>query len=446
MRHPGLPHPTRRALALAGAAPAIAIALMIIDLDLWFVALGYLCALVFALVYDSRTGFIARHLLVDIEPPRVLHVGEEGGMTLRFRTNGRGAHRSIETVVDVEEKIMSPAPGTVRLARDGSGVLAVRLDPIRRGTTRIEAVWCRWAGPLGLTWRICRVDVGAEFPVVPNLPAVRRVALILDRRGSRVGSKPQLSRGAGSEFEALREFVSGQDRRGIDWKHSARHRKLITREYRTEQNHSVIVAIDCGHVMREPIAGLAKIDHAINSALIVSYQALAEGDRVGVYGFDAQPQVYQAPVAGKRSFPLIQSALSSLDYSVHETNFTLGMIRLMGELRQSSIIIVFTDFLESTSAQLMVESVSNMSRRHLVLFAALSDPELEETSAGQPKSQGDVIAAVVASEMNRDRQEVLERLRRSKVDAFDVVPRELDAEVLSRFISIRERATLSGGR
>ena len=434
--------PTRRLLLIGGLGPVLCIGLLAVDMRLWPFSLLFVAGLVLAVAVDVLAGFRARHLNVSTNPPGALYVGEQGTLGIRLTGTRIGAAIHVDALTDVDDKIDPPSGEAIVLNRHGSGTLEVALRPIRRGDARIAAIWTRWMGPLGLTWRVRRDDVDLKFPVLPNLPAVRRAALILNRRGSRIGIKPELARGAGSEFEALRDFVAGMDRRSIDWKHSARHHKLISKEYRTERNHAVILAIDCGHVMREPIDGIPKIDHAINAALVLAYQGLAEGDRVGVFGFDAEPQGYCAPQAGHNAFARIQHTLSSFDYSMREPNFTFAMTRLMGELRQPSIVIILTDLLDSVSAELMIESVAHLARRHVVMFTALADPALGGMENAPPHAHADVVRSVVASDLMRERREVLERLRRARVDAFDVAPRDLDSSLLSRYIAIKERATV----
>ncbi|MEM7428430.1 MAG: DUF58 domain-containing protein [Pseudomonadota bacterium] len=433
--------PTRRLLLLAGFGPVLSVAVLFVDLSLWFVGLGYICAIIFVAIYDARTGLARRHLKIDPEPPSVLHVGETGSLGLRIAATGRGASAFVEILCDADERVEKPAPANIQLDTEGNGELTVPLRPVRRGTAHIESIWCRWEGPFGLTLRTSRQKVDLEIPVLPNIPAVQRAALLLDRRGARAGDKPQLMAGAGSEFDALREYVAGLDRRSIDWKHSARHWKLISKEYKTEQNHNVVLAIDCGHVMREPIASIPKVDHAINAALIVAYQALREGDRIGVFGFDAEPRVISLPRSGDKAFARIQHTLAALDYSLSEPNFTFCMTRLMGELREPSIILVISDFLDSVSAELMVESLTHLAKRHLVLFAALSDPELAATADVEPDDYSGMVRSVVAEDLIRQRNAVLTRLRRAKVDAFDAFPRQLDVQLLTRFVAIKERAT-----
>ncbi len=106
------------------------------------------------------------------------------------------------------------------------------------------------------------------------------------------GIKTQLQKGEGAEFEALREYAPGFDSRFIDWKHSARHRKLLCKEFRTERNHQVIMAFDTGYLMLEPVDGVTRLDHAINAGLVLAWISLHGGDLVGTYGFDAAVRHY----------------------------------------------------------------------------------------------------------------------------------------------------------
>jgi hypothetical protein len=100
--------------------------------------------------------------------------------------------------------------------------------------------------------------------------------------------------GEGSEFHQLRDFVPGMDVKTIDWKRSARRRALVAKEQRAERNHHVIVALDNGYLMREEIAGLPKIDHAITAALATAWAAAIGGDLVGFYSYDVRPRDFAA--------------------------------------------------------------------------------------------------------------------------------------------------------
>ena len=145
----------------------------------------------------------------------------------------------------------------------------------------------RWRGPLGLVEIMPRrstLDVITE--VVPNVRGVQTAALQFITNEAIFGEKVQ-QKGEGTEFEALREYRPGHDIRFIDWKHSARHRKLLTKEFRTERNHHIVLAFDTGHLMMEPLGGIPRLDHAINAGLRLGWVSLRAGDLVGTFGFDA---------------------------------------------------------------------------------------------------------------------------------------------------------------
>ena len=70
------------------------------------------------------------------------------------------------------------------------------------------------------------------------------------------GSKVQRQQGDGSEFDALRDYAPGMDPRSIDWKHSARHRSLLSKEFQTERNHQIVLAFDTGQLMSEHLGAI----------------------------------------------------------------------------------------------------------------------------------------------------------------------------------------------
>ena len=327
-----------------------------------------------------------------------------------------------------------------RLDDDGRAVVETPLTPLRRGEARVERLWLRWRGPLGLSWIGKTETLDIAIPAIPDIRGARRAALALERRSALFGLKPQTMGGDGAEFDALKDFHSGMDRRAVDWKRSAKHQKLLVKEYQAERNHNVMIAIDSGHLMREPLQGAPKLDHAVNAALTLAYQALVEGDRVGLFGFDAEVRLLHPPRPGKSAFPAIQKALSTLDYAIEETNFTLGLTQLGTALDRRSIIVLITDFLDTVTAELMVETLAHLSKRHLILFAALKDPGLEQAAFGAPADADQVARAVAAAEVMRERRTVLSRLRRLGIDAVDTAPAELDAAMLNRFLRAKRRA------
>jgi uncharacterized protein (DUF58 family) len=268
---------------------------------------------------------------------------------------------------------------------------------------------------------------------------VKEQALRLFSRDAPLGSKPLLDTGEGSDFHALKDFQTGMDLGDIDWKQSARHARLVGREYRTERNHHVILALDTGRLMSAPAAGLPRIDRAINAALLLAFVSLKLGDRVGLFAFDARPRVASGLASGPQAFPLLQRLAAAIDYSTEETNFTLGLTALAGRLDRRAMVVVFTDFADATSAELMIENVARLMRTHLVLFVVFRDEELEALARAEPTEPEDVARAVIADGLLRQREAVAIRLRRLGAQIVDAPAEGLGPALLNGYLDAKRR-------
>ena len=248
--------------------------------------------------------------------------------------------------------------------------------------------------------------------------------------------------GEGQEFEALADYRPGMDRRWIDWKQSARHTHLIAKEYRVERNNNIVVAIDSGRSMCEPMEGVPRIDSAVAAALLTAFVALKDGDRVGLFGFDSHPRISSKTVSGARSFALLQRVAAGIDYSPNETNYTLALATLATGLHRRSLILVFTDFADTISAELMLNAVGALLKRHLVLFIVMRDEELETLAAAEPHEPEDVTRAVTAAALLRERRLVIARLRHLGVHVLEAAHDEAGPAVVAAYLGFKRRGLL----
>jgi uncharacterized protein (DUF58 family) len=232
------------------------------------------------------------------------------------------------------------------------------------------------------------------------------------------------------------------DRRAIDWKQSARHSALMAKEFRTERNHNVIMALDCGRAACEPVGGMPRIDRFIHAGLLLSYACLRGGDRAGLFAFDSRPRISTGALGGIDAFRTLQTVAGRIDYSAHETNYTLALATLSGQLQRRSLIVIFTDFTDPTAAELMLEALAPMLKRHLALFVVLRDEELEALTAAAPETPEDVARAVVAGVLLRERETVLGRLRRMGAHIVDTPADPVGPEVVNAYLDLNRRDLL----
>lgn len=415
------------ALGVALAAP-----------HLWGVAAAWILMTAGLMLADALLAARPSALALTLAAPRVMGLGRPAEATVEASFKGV-APREIELAVGVNARLAAtPVRQSLKLG-GGWGRASVALTPQRRGEGRLEQMWARWRGPLGLMWLQRTETPERAIAITPDVERVKEQALRLFSRDALFGLKAQMETGQGGDFHALRDFQTGMDPRAIDWKQSGRHAKLVAREFRTERNHHVILAIDTGRLMSAPTASGPRVDQAINAALLVAFAGLKIGDRVGLFAFDAKPRVASGVVAGAQAFPLIQRLAAGIDYSTEETNFTLGLTSLAGRLDRRALVVIFTDFADPTSAELMIENVGRLMRTHLVLFVVFHDEELEALVDAEPAEPDDVSRAVIAAGLLRQREIVVGRLQRLGARMVDARSEDLGMSLLNAYLDAKRR-------
>lgn len=434
--------PTPRAIYAAVAGAPVALLVATLAPAAWPLGLAWVVILVALILADAIFGADRRALEWQLTAPPTVEVGETAAIeiSLVFR---RGSAPSSAVAKLETNALLRPRFWMWRSRRAGNQILVVaQVDALRRGVGQLQRVWLEWRGPLGLVTKRRILDTDRAITVAPNLKSLKAEALKIFARDTIAGSREFMLKGQGSEFEALREFLPGMDRRMIDWKQSARHTKLLAREFRAEQDQTIILAIDTGRLMCEPVAGMPKIDHAVAAAMLLSYVGLKIGDRVGMFAFDSRPRMSSAPSSGIGAFPALQRLASQLDYSTEETNFTLGLTKLSADVRRRSLVVVFTDFADPTSAELMIENIGRLSKKHLVLFVAIRDQELDDLTMAEPKGMLDATRSVIAHSLLQEREIVLTRLQRLGVDLIDAPAASLGPDLLNHYLEIKHASRL----
>jgi uncharacterized protein (DUF58 family) len=404
----------------------------------WTIAPAAALAMVVVIVVD---GLLAGRLLdLKLGAPGDAEVGQPVVLSVHAEFAGWTFHGIPEAALGFDPRLGDRGAATFRLDEaPASGVRSgkAQIVPIRRGTGTLQQLWLRWPGPLGLAHRQVRRPLDHHIRIWPDLSPVRSPTLQTFLRDFQFGLIARRIRGEGTQFEALSEYQPGMDRRRIDWKSSARHSRLYARENESERDNQIVFAFDCGQAMSEPVEGLPRIDRAVSAALTAAYVALKGGDRVALFGFAERPLLMTPFEPDARGFHRLQKAAAGLDYSGREPNFTLALATLTAKLRRRSLIVLFSEFTDPTSAELMIESVERLVRHHLVILVTLEDADLAEMSAADPGNLRDLATAVTADQLARQRALVLQRLRALGVDVIDAPWRAVGYRLLDRYLATK---------
>ena len=384
-----------------------------------------------SLIVLDLVSSLAKPSFTKIEFPSEVFVGDDGKFVLKFSNS----------LSDLRVQIGWPEglSGPEEISIVGNLESEFSFRAVKRGVWELKDVWVLWPSRFRLLEFLPKLVVDAKVRVVPNIKLVQSGEITSKVFSSLYGVKENRSLGEGSEFHQLQEFVNGMDPRTIDWKRSAKLRLLVAKDSQAERNHHVIIALDNGYLMGQTVGLVPKIDHAVTAALGVAWAAAIGGDLVGYFNFDVKPRQYFAPEPGRKAFVKLRASAADMTYSSRETNHTLALTELYAKSPKRSLMIVFTDFTDTTSAELMIENIGLLAKRHLLIFVAIRDPELDTLAKTVPKSLEGVAGVVAAHDALNQRRLVLERIARLGVTIVDATPNLVTAKLISNYLDIKAK-------
>jgi uncharacterized protein (DUF58 family) len=334
-----------------------------------------------------------------------------------------------------------------------------RVFPLHRGSYRFGPITARYSGPLGLAWKQRATTLDDEVQVYPDLLSLRKYdALARLGRLTEIGLRNARRWGEGTEFERLRAYAPDDEFRRINWKATARRREPIVADYQPERSQTVILAIDAGRLMAvsQPLSeeieagdlrsgsppALARIDFAINAALLLAHVSQQAADRVGVLAFSDRVLRYLAPRSGRRQTLAVAQSLFDLEAEPTEPDFVRALSYLAMRSSRRSLVVLFTDLQEPESASALIASTSHLSRRHLVLVVTLRDPAVERLAHLYPADSQSVYERAMAMTVLEQRERTLTILRRAGILTLDVTGDSLSPSLINRYLEIKARGRL----
>lgn len=349
-----------------------------------------------------------------------------------------------------EAFVVSPATRTMRVLPGIPAKLRYRIEPRERGDAGTGGLYLRYSSSLGLVERWAEASLQQTVRVYPALRQGEDQKIFLTRgRQIDLQLRQVRQRGLGRDFESLREYLLGDDLRDVCWTATARRGQLVTRLYQTERSQAVWIVIDAGRLMRgrtapdtsrPQAAGHSKLDHACSTAIALAQLAIFSGDRVGllVYGQNVQQRVL--PGRGATHLRQIVEALAQARAEASEADHLRATAVLNRYQPRRALILWITDLAESAMRPEVVDGVLQLLHRHVLLFVAMAQPEVEAIANARPKSIEQMFLSSAAQELTTRRELLLARLREQGALTLDLDPRKLTSAVLNQYLMVKERS------
>jgi uncharacterized protein (DUF58 family) len=429
--------PTQRALWLvvAGLVPAM---FAVVVPGLAWVALSLDLA-VFALVvidFFRAPPLDALQVSRHVEP--VLSSGLVARVTLRLQSSRplRGELRDL----------VPPGPlvegARAAVAVDGEQVVEWRLTPMTRGDLVLGGVWVRLEGPLGLCARQGLLPLTQVVKVFPDLTVLTKDALALARANADDARRLVRQRSDGREFESLREYRAGDDRRSIDWKATARRGKAIVRLHQPERNQQVLLLLDCGRHMAGTVGARRKLDHAVDAALRLARVSLDQGDQVGVVAFGTTVKAWLPARRGAEQLRAIAHALYRVEATLEESDVGAALDRAFARAPRRSLVVILTDLLDADSSAALVKRTLRLVPRHLPMVASLLDDDVHALALAVPATEAAAHERLVAARLEAETTGTVARLRDAGARVVRSSPGQFGAAAVSAYLDVKNRGLL----
>ncbi len=336
--------------------------------------------------------------------------------------------------------LRQPAPPDLTVTpADGADLLEATVTAHRRGHHRLAPVATRAVGPLGLAARYRPAGEEETLVVYPDLVAARRIATAVRRGRFRdPGKRTRGPLGLGTDFESIRDYQPDDDIRRVNWRATARVGRPMSNQYRVEQDRDVVCVVDAGRLMAAPVGAITRVDAAVDAVAAVAAVADVVGDRCGVLAFAGTVTRRLAPRRGGAH--AVVQAIFDLEPQPEESDYELAF-RSVQRMKRA-LVLVFTDLLDPAAAASLVAATPIVARKHAVVVATATDPDVERFLAEPPIDPMEVYRMAVALDVEQASRLAAGRIRQAGAEVLSVPPRLLGEACVGAYLAAKRRARL----
>lgn len=325
------------------------------------------------------------------------------------------------------------------LSSGETAVFSYELRPLFRGEYSFGKLLAWINSPVGL---IQRRHILAGKAVVPTYPSFRRLRQYsLQSRTDRRQQSGQQALRLGSqqqEFEHIKPYVRGDDVRTLNWKATARQRRLMVNQYQDARARSVYCLIDQSQMMEQTWEEISFLDHAINAAVMIAYVALARQDRVGIATFEAKSGPWLPPQNRPAQVQRILEHLYKLEPTEGIADFERLYATVRQKIPQRSTLILFTHFTHQTHLDRQLPALTRLAAHHQVLVVCFEPMEIHSLLRETPGNAHGLRMQTLARKRLQAHQALIHTLRHRGIPALSCKPDDLRLQTLNRYLRLRK--------
>lgn len=317
------------------------------------------------------------------------------------------------------------------------------LRPLQRGEYYFGNIHLFVATPLKLLSRRFTTEAAETIPVYPAFLQLRKYELY---SGTTIqmesGSQRMRKIGQSMEFEQIKEYVSGDDIRTLNWKASARKGGLMVNNFMEERSQQVYCIIDKGRLMKMPFGGMTLLDYAINSCLLLSNVCLRKQDRVGVITFSNVPGSILAADRKPQQAENIMQLLYKQKTHFLESDFEMLYGQIRSKIKHRSLLILFTNFESLSGLNRQMDYLRSLAKNHLLLLIFFENSELDKVTNTHAKNIEGVYIKTIAEKFVFEKRIITKELSKYGILSILSTPNSLTVNVINKYLELKARRAI----
>jgi uncharacterized protein (DUF58 family) len=407
--------------------------------DIALMFLGLLSCLLFLdwlVLYSKRNPVIAERIL-----PEKLSNGDAN--TVYWKIANHYAFRARLVLLDEfpESWQIRDFGKNCMLEPEEKTTIQYIIYPKKRGEYYFGDLYLFIKSPLQLMIRRKTFTAKTSIKVFPSFILLRQFEFMAHvTEPGNIGYKQVRKTGHSLEFEQIREYVSGDDIRSINWKATGRTGgQLMINMYTDEKSQPVYCIIDKGRAMKMAFDGLSLLDYAVNATLAMSSVAITRQDRVGLISFGDKTGSFLPANHRSMQMASIVQTLYNLNTKFLESDFAFLHKLIKTNITQRSLLILFTNFESLTALNRQLPYLRSISQKHLLLVVFFENTSVRAFASGQASNVERLYEKVIAEKFILEKKQIIKELQRYGIAALLTVPEKLSVDVVNKYLQIKAR-------
>lgn len=335
---------------------------------------------------------------------------------------------------------------------DAWSVLSVAyyLTANERGQFAFDSTDMRVYGAFGLWFDTYRLlsDMPTVVRVFANFKEIGKENLYAAANKTTVnGLIRERLRGNGQDFHQIRAYMQGDSLRQVDWRATARQRRLMSKEYQNEKEQTILFLLDSSQNMRHKRQVtvehtdyfVSHLDTVLNAMLKLATVAIKQGDATGFVSFSGQDDVIAMPKKGVSAMNYLLNQSFLIDTSLKMPDY-IGVAKMaLNVLKKRSLVVLITST-RTQNAEELLTAVKLLHGKHLVVVANLYEQDLAKFVLTSPTDSTNAKTQFVVQEhLSRQRTLMSQLSGLANVSTIHCTPDKLANRLTQSYLQLKQR-------